>query len=73
MLTLVDGTNSLMIRHTGFNGTVASNPGDVLGSTMANLEPGEHRRSMCLEAAQVPAPIHLESGGTLKGLQTLIG
>lgn len=51
--------------------TVVWNPGPVLGATLADLLPGGWRQMLCVEAAQVLAPIALEAGQTWTGWQRL--
>jgi glucose-6-phosphate 1-epimerase len=45
------------------------NPWAERGAALADLEPEGYRRMMCLEAAAVGSPIHLEAGAHWRGLQ----
>jgi glucose-6-phosphate 1-epimerase len=55
----------------GFPDLVVWNPGPVKAAALADLEPGGHRRMLCVEAAVVGAPVRLASGERWTGRQTL--
>jgi glucose-6-phosphate 1-epimerase len=64
--------HSVAIRATGFPDTVVWNPGAEGAMTLADLEPGEEQRMLCVEAAAATTPVVLEAGATWRGAQALI-
>jgi glucose-6-phosphate 1-epimerase len=63
--------HSVAIRATGFPDTVVWNPGAEGALTLADLEPGEEKRMLCVEAAAATTPVVLEAGATWRGMQAL--
>lgn len=70
-LLLREGGSALRIEQQGFEDVVVWNPGPEGGSRPADLPPGDHRHMLCVEAAQVVAPIALKPGQTWLGSQAL--
>lgn len=70
-LEMVDGERRMTIQSNGFPDTVVWNPGAALAARLADLEPGGERRMLCVEAAAVGTPVHLEPGARWTGSQTL--
>lgn len=60
----------MVVEKVGFPDIVLWNPGDK-GAKIADLEPGGHRHMLCVEAAAVGTPIHLDPGGEWQGSQRL--
>lgn len=61
-----------VIRKAGFNDTVVWNPAAAKSATMADLEPNDYERFVCVEAAIVGAPAHLAPGIRWEGTQTIV-
>ena len=61
-----------VVRQAGFPDTVVWNPAAAKCATMADLEPDDYRRFVCVEAAAVGAPIRLAPGERWQGTQTLV-
>lgn len=55
----------------GFLDTVVWNPGPARAATLGDMPPQDWRRMLCIEAAAVGTPVHLEPGKTWRGLQRL--
>ena len=70
-LTLVDGNDNMPIEQEGFGDVVVWNPGESLAARFGDLSPGDHRRFVCVEAAQVVQPVVLGPGERWTGLQRL--
>jgi glucose-6-phosphate 1-epimerase len=70
VLTIVDGARSLAVRATGTTDTVVWNPGPQ-SSLPADLDAGEWRDFLCVEAAVASAPMTLAPGATWTAAQTL--
>ncbi len=70
-LALRNGSHSLHIEQEGFPDTVVWNPGATLAASIGDLAPGDHRRFVCVEAAQVLQPEALHPGDTWAGTQRL--
>ncbi|MEK9802806.1 MAG: D-hexose-6-phosphate mutarotase, partial [Curvibacter sp.] len=51
--------------------TVVWNPGAALCATLADMPADGHQRMLCVEAAQVQAPIRVPAGGVWSGWQRL--
>jgi glucose-6-phosphate 1-epimerase len=66
-----DGPRSLVVQNAGFPDGVIWNPGAELAARLTDLDPGGHRRFVCVEAAIFRAPIVLEPYQTWRGGQTL--
>ena len=60
-----------VIRKDGFPDAVVWNPGAAKCATMADLEPEDYLRFVCVEAAAVRTPVHLEPGERWEGRQAL--
>lgn len=70
-LILEESQDRLEITQAGFVDTVVWNPGDDLAADMPDLGEGNHCHFVCVEAACVEHPVHLEPGEEWKGCQTL--
>ena len=70
-LALVDSTARLDIEQDGFGDAVVWNPGAHLCARIADLAPGDWRRFVCVEAAQVLQAVVLAPGDTWAGMQRL--
>ena len=68
---LIEAGREGIVRKTGFADAVVWNPGAAKSATMADLEPEDYRRFVCVEAAAVGAPIRLASWEHWQGSQTL--
>ena len=68
---LVEPNRTTLIRKTGFTDTVVWNPAVEKCATMADLEPDDYRRFVCVEAATVGVPVHLAPGELWQGKQSL--
>jgi glucose-6-phosphate 1-epimerase len=61
------------VNQEGFRDTVVWNPGPATGSKISDLDqPDGWRKFVCVEAAQVIKPMHLEAGESWRGGQQLI-
>lgn len=72
VLQLQDGKRALRLQTHGFCDTVVWNPGAERGRQLADLEPGGHRRMLCVEAAVVGRPVEVSPGSCWQGSQRLI-
>lgn len=71
-LHLRDGVQMLEIAQSpSWAQTVVWNPGAVLCATLSDMPADGHLRMLCVEAAQVLAPIRLPAGGEWAGWQRL--
>jgi len=70
-MCVTDGVDLLRIEAEGFSDTVVWNPGAELAAGMSDLGPGEYRRFVCIEAAQVLEPVRLDPGASWSGAQIL--
>lgn len=70
-LALIDGDDALAVEQDGFGDVVVWNPGEQLAARIGDLSPGDHRRFVCVEAAQVLQPVELEPGERWAGMQRL--
>ncbi|WP_051884743.1 D-hexose-6-phosphate mutarotase [Lysobacter antibioticus] len=68
---VTDGVDLLRIEAEGFADTVIWNPGAELAAGMGDLGAGEYGRFVCIEAAQVLKPVHLDPGASWSGAQIL--
>ncbi|MGZ8272586.1 MAG: D-hexose-6-phosphate mutarotase [Burkholderiaceae bacterium] len=66
-----DGRRRLVIGKTGFRDTVVWNPGRETSPRFSDLQPDDHRRFVCIEAAEV-RPVTVPAGGEWRGSQTLL-
>ena len=69
---LVEAGRRIVVQKAGFADAVVWNPGAEKCATMADLEPEDYRRFVCVEAAIVGAPIQLAPGERWQGTQTLM-
>lgn len=70
-LVLRDGDDTLAIEHDGFSDAVIWNPGESWAARLSDLGPGDWRRFVCVEAAQVQQPVMLAAGESWSGSQRL--
>ena len=70
-LALIDGNDALAIEQEGFGDVVAWNPGEQLAARFGDLSPGDHRRFVCVEAAQIVQPVVFAPGERWMGMQRL--
>jgi glucose-6-phosphate 1-epimerase len=70
-LELRERDRSLVIDAEGFPDAVIWNPGRERAAALHDLEPGDDRRFLCVEAAAVQTPITLGAGRLWAGTQTL--
>jgi glucose-6-phosphate 1-epimerase len=68
---LIEAGRETIVQKAGFADAVVWNPGAEKCVTMADLEPGDYQRFVCVEAAAVRAPIQLAPGERWQGTQTL--
>ena len=68
---LADGERTLISRAAGFTDVVVWNPAAAKCATMADLEPADYLKFVCVETATVGAPVELAPGATWEGSQTL--
>jgi len=71
-LVLDEGKRRLRIEATNFPDVVVWNPWQEKSAAMADLEPADFRRFLCVEAALVEQPVRLAAGEHWWGRQTLI-
>jgi len=65
-----DGRRGLIVGKTGFRDTVVWNPGPETVARFPDLEPQDHARFVCIEAAEV-RPVTVAPGESWTGTQTL--
>ncbi|MEK9952447.1 MAG: D-hexose-6-phosphate mutarotase [Curvibacter sp.] len=71
-LNLSEGGQALEIAQSpSWAQTVVWNPGAALCATLADMPADGHQRMLCVEAAQVLAPIRVPAGGVWSGWQRL--
>ncbi len=68
---LTEKDRTTVIRKHGFPDTVVWNPGAAKCVTMADLEPEDYLRFVCVEAAAVKTPVHLGPRERWEGRQAL--
>ena len=71
-LTLRAPTHTLQIAQAGFEDVVVWNPGARGAQALPDLPDDDHRRMLCVEAAQAARPRTLQPGETWLGSQTLL-
>lgn len=71
-LRLIDAGRTTVIRSAGFPDAVVWNPGAAKTAGMTDLEPGDYRRFVCVEAVAAGAPVELGPGEKWQGTQTLL-
>lgn len=59
------------VRSEGFADTVVWNPGAEAAAKLPDMEAGEEREMLCVEAAQVADPVRLQPGESWSGAQML--
>jgi glucose-6-phosphate 1-epimerase len=70
-LELRERGRSLLLEAEGFPDAVIWNPGRERAAALHDLEPGDERRFVCIEAAAVQTPVTLGAGRRWAGTQTL--
>jgi glucose-6-phosphate 1-epimerase len=70
-LELREADRSRRLESEGFPDAVVWNPGRERAAALHDLEPGDERRFVCIEAAAVQTPITLGAGRQWAGTQTL--
>jgi len=70
-IELRERDRSLLVEAEGFPDAVVWNPGRERAAALDDLEPGDERRFVCIEAAAVQTPITLGAGRRWAGTQTL--
>ena len=70
-LELRERDRSLLLESEGFPDAVIWNPGRERAAALHDLEPGDERRFVCIEAAAVQTPVTLGAGRRWAGTQTL--
>ena len=70
-LELREPDRVMVIEAEGFPDAVVWNPGPERAASLHDLEPGDERRFVCVEAAAVHTPITLGAGRRWSGTQTL--
>ena len=65
------GGRALRVRSEGFADTVVWNPGARGAASLADMEAGEEREMLCVEAAQAAEPAEVLPGETWRGAQLL--
>jgi glucose-6-phosphate 1-epimerase len=70
-LELRERDRSLLLEAEGFPDAVIWNPGRERAAALEDLEPGDERRFVCIEAAAVQTPVTLGAGRRWAGTQTL--
>ena len=70
-LELRDRHRGMVIEAEGFPDVVVWNPGRERAASLRDLEPGDERRFVCVEAAVVQTPVTLGAGRRWSGTQTL--
>ena len=70
-LELRERDRALVIEAEGFPDVVVWNPGRERAASLTDLEPGDERRFVCVEAAVVQSPVTLGAGRRWSGTQSL--
>lgn len=70
-LELRERDRSMLVDSEGFRDAVVWNPGPERAAALHDLEPGDERRFVCIEAAVVQTPVTLDAGRGWTGTQTL--
>lgn len=65
------GGRTIVVRAEGFADAVIWNPGARNADALPDMEAGEEREMLCVEAAQSASPVTLDEGGTWMGAQVL--
>lgn len=69
---MIETDRTTAIRKAGFTDTVVWNPAAAKCATMADLEPDDYLRFICVEAATVGAPVRLAPGERWEGMQAIV-
>jgi glucose-6-phosphate 1-epimerase len=67
-----DAVRRTRVSMTGFTDAVVWNPGAELAASLTDMEPSGWLRMLCVEAAAIGAPIHLEPNERWTGQQMLL-
>jgi glucose-6-phosphate 1-epimerase len=67
-----DAVRRTRLSMTGFTDAVVWNPGSERAATLTDMEPSGWLRMLCVEAAAIGAPVHLEPNERWTGQQTLL-
>jgi glucose-6-phosphate 1-epimerase len=70
-LELRERDRAMIVESEGFCDAVIWNPGRERASALHDLEPGDERRFVCIEAATVQTPVTLGAARRWRGTQTL--
>ena len=70
-LSLIDGDSTRHIESQGFADTVIWNPWQEGATAFADMADDEYQQMLCIESANVQAPIHLEPGEDWQGQQKI--
>jgi glucose-6-phosphate 1-epimerase len=70
-LEVRDSVRKTRVAMTGLSDIVVWNPGPTRGAALPDLAPGGWLRMLCVEAAQIGTPVHLEPGERWTGQQVL--
>ena len=70
-LRLIEPGRTTLVRSAGFPDAVVWNPAAAKCATMADLEPADYQRFVCVEAGLIGAPASLAPGARWQGTQTL--
>lgn len=70
-LEIRDAVRRTRVAMKGFSDIVVWNPGAERAAVLTDLEPGGWLRMLCVEAAAIGTPVHLEAGERWTGQQTL--
>jgi glucose-6-phosphate 1-epimerase len=66
-----ENERAFLLRATGFADTVVWNPWAAAAAALPDMEDDEYLRMLCVEAAQVGAPVRLDAGGEWTGGQRM--
>jgi glucose-6-phosphate 1-epimerase len=66
-----EAVRQIAIRQQGFSDVVVWNPGEALCTTLPDMTPQGYRNMLCIEAAQLSHPVHLDPGESWIGSQSL--
>jgi glucose-6-phosphate 1-epimerase len=69
---VLEARRTTIVQQAGFTDTVVWNPGAEKCATLADMEPEDYRRFVCVEAATVGSPTRLAPGEHWQGAQTLV-
>ena len=71
-VTVQQAEQTLSVFGSGFADAVIWNPGADLGANLVDLEPQGYQRMLCVEAAAIAQPVHLQAGECWRGSQRLV-